>query len=71
MTADPARRLSSVDVLDEVEHARLEEWGNRAALTAPVSAPVSIPTMFAAQVARTPEAVAVSCGRRFVELPRA
>ena len=62
MTADPARRLSSVDVLDEVEHARLAEWGNRAALTAPVSAPTSIPTLFAAQAARTPEAVAVSSG---------
>ena len=60
MTADPARRLSSVDVLDEVEHARLAEWGNRAALTAPVSAPTTIPTLFAAQAARTPEAVAVS-----------
>ena len=34
MTADPARRLSSVDVLDEAEHARLDGWGNRAALTA-------------------------------------
>ena len=62
MTADPARRLSSVDVLDEVEHARLAEWGNRAALTAPVSAPASIPALFAAQAARTPEAVAVSSG---------
>jgi amino acid adenylation domain-containing protein/non-ribosomal peptide synthase protein (TIGR01720 family) len=62
MTADPARRLSSVDVLDEVEHARLAQWGNRAALTAPVSAPTSIPPLFAAQAARTPEAVAVSSG---------
>ena len=60
MTADPARRLSSVDVLDDVEHARLEKWGNRAELTAPVTPPVSIPALFAAQVARTPEAVAVS-----------
>ena len=25
MTADPARRLSSIDVLDEGEHARLDE----------------------------------------------
>ena len=71
MTADPARRLSSVDVLDEVEHARLEEWGNRAALTAPVSAPVSIPALFAAQVARTPEAVAVSWGGDSLTLSRA
>ena len=27
MTADPARRLSSIDVLDEAEHARLDEVG--------------------------------------------
>ena len=62
MTADPARRLSSVDVLDDVEHAWLEKWGNRAELTAPVSLPVSIPALFAEQAARTPEAVAVSWG---------
>ena len=27
MTADPTRRLSSMDVLDEGEHARLDEMG--------------------------------------------
>ena len=36
MTADPARRLSSMDVLDEGEHVRLEGWGNRAGLAQPV-----------------------------------
>ena len=60
MTADPGRRLSSMDVLDEGEHARLDEIGNRAVLTEPVTAPVSVPVVFAAQVARTPEAVAVT-----------
>ena len=60
MTADPARRLSSIDVLDADEHARLDEVGNRAVLTQPATAPVSIPALFAAQVARTPEAVAVT-----------
>ena len=60
MTADPGRRLSSVDVLDEAEHARLDGWGNRAVLTRPAPAPVSVPVLFAAQVARTPEAVALS-----------
>ncbi len=64
MTADPARRLSSVDLLDAGEHARLDGWGNRAVLTQPATAPVSIPVLFAAQVARTPEAVAISCGGR-------
>jgi glycopeptidolipid biosynthesis protein len=60
MTADPGRRLSSVDVLDAGERARLDGWGNRAVLTEPESVPVSIPGLFAAQVARTPDAVAVS-----------
>src|SRR5271155_2795321 len=60
MTADPDRRLSSVDVLDEAEHARLDGWGNRAVLTEAVRTPVSIPAVFAAQAARTPEAVAVT-----------
>ncbi|MGH3959764.1 amino acid adenylation domain-containing protein [Mycobacterium sp.] len=60
MTADPGRRLSSVDVLDAGEHARLEGWGNRAVLSAPAPTPVSVPVLFAAQVARVPEAVAIS-----------
>ncbi|WP_297847665.1 non-ribosomal peptide synthetase, partial [Mycobacterium sp.] len=59
MTADPRRRLSSMDLLDEAEHARLDEWGNRAALTQPATE-VSIPVSFAAQVARTPEAPAIT-----------
>jgi hypothetical protein len=66
LTADPSRRLSSIDVLDEAEHTRLEGWGNRAVLTAPAPAPVSIPVLFAAQVARTPQAVAISCGGRLM-----
>jgi len=60
MTADPGRRLSSMDVLDEAEHARLDGWGNRAALSRPTTT-VSIPAVFAAQAARTPDAVAVTC----------
>ncbi len=36
-------------------------WGNRAVLTQPVTR-VSIPVLFAAQVARAPEAVALSAG---------
>ena len=62
MTADPGRSLSSLDLLDAGEHARLDAWGNRAVLTQPMAAPVSVPVLFAAQVARAPEAVAVSCG---------
>ncbi|MEU9807292.1 amino acid adenylation domain-containing protein [Mycobacterium sp. NPDC050853] len=63
VTANPLARLSSVDLLDDDERARLDELGNRAALSAPVT-PVSIPELFAAQVVRTPEAVAISCGPR-------
>ena len=63
MAADPGRRLSSMDVLNAGEHAGLDGWGNRAVLTQPAT-PVSIPVLFAAQVARAPEAVAISCGER-------
>ena len=37
MTADPTRRLSSMDLLDAGEHARLDGWGNRAVLTQPAT----------------------------------
>ncbi len=60
MTADPTQRLSSIDLLDGPEHARLDEIGNRGVFTQPVAAPVSIPELFAKQVARAPEAVAVT-----------
>ena len=64
MTAEPTRRLWSIDVLDAGEHARLDGWGNRAVLTQPAALAVSIPVLFAAQVARTPDAVALSCQGR-------
>ena len=35
MTADPAQRLSSIDLLDEAERERLDVAGNRAIVTAP------------------------------------
>jgi amino acid adenylation domain-containing protein len=62
MTADPTRRLSSLELLDVGEQARLDEIGNRAVLTAPAPTRVSIPALFAAQVAHAPEAVALVCG---------
>jgi amino acid adenylation domain-containing protein/non-ribosomal peptide synthase protein (TIGR01720 family) len=52
--------LSSMDLLDGGERAGLDGWGNRAVLTRPASAAVSIPALFGQQVARAPEAVAVS-----------
>ena len=64
ITADPTRPLSSIDLLDADEHARLDAIGNRAVLTAPAPPPVSVPELVAAQVARTPAAVAISCEGR-------
>ena len=52
MAADPGGRLSSVGVLDVAERARLDVFGNRAVLTEAAPAGVSIPEVFAAQVAR-------------------
>ena len=60
----PAGQLLSFDLLDDGEHDRLAEWGNRAVLTQPAGTPVSIPVLFAAQVDRAPEAVALVCGER-------
>ncbi|WP_156737791.1 amino acid adenylation domain-containing protein, partial [Mycobacterium scrofulaceum] len=65
ITADPARRLSSIDLLDEAELARLHSFGNRAVLDQRAPAARSIPELFAAQVDRAPEAVAISCGNRW------
>ena len=66
MAADPERSLSSVDLLDQPERARLDEFGNRAVLTRPGPAAVSVPVLFAEQAARTPEAVAIADGARSV-----
>ena len=64
MTAQPDLRFSSLDLLDEAERARLDGWGNRSVLSRPVTTSVSIPVLFTAQVARTPEAVALTFGER-------
>ena len=64
VTADASGRVSSVDLLDAGEHARLDRWGNRAVLTRPATPGVSIPTVWATQVARAPAAVALTCGER-------
>ncbi len=60
MTADPGRLLPAIDVREAPEE--LDEWGNRAALAVAVPVSVSIPVLFARQVTRDPEAVAVSFG---------
>ncbi|WP_198538554.1 non-ribosomal peptide synthetase, partial [Mycobacteroides abscessus] len=64
MTVDPATKLSSIDLLDAGEHDRLDKWGNRAVLTEPAAEPVSIPVVFAVQVERAPETVALVCRDR-------
>ncbi|WP_319458350.1 non-ribosomal peptide synthetase, partial [Mycobacterium sp. RTGN4] len=64
MTADPQQRLSAIEVLEEDESVRLDVLGNRAVLASPAPSGSSIPALFAAQVARTPGAVALSGGGR-------
>ncbi|MFD5683452.1 non-ribosomal peptide synthetase [Streptomyces bacillaris] len=58
MVTDLDRPVHSADILDAAEHARLDRVGNREVLCAP-AARTSIPEAFAAQAARTPDAVAV------------
>ncbi len=60
MAADPQRPLSSLDLLAGQERAELAEIGNQAVLTQPTAAPVSIPDMFAEQVAAAPDAAALT-----------
>ncbi|MET7456744.1 non-ribosomal peptide synthase/polyketide synthase [Streptomyces sp. NPDC005574] len=57
VTADPDTRLRAVDVLDDAERRRvLSEWSGTAQSETP---PPTFPEIFAAQVARTPDALAV------------
>ncbi|MBN7552054.1 AMP-binding protein, partial [Mycobacteroides abscessus subsp. abscessus] len=64
ITANPAARLSVVDLLDDDERCRLSVLGNHATLARTPSRPASVTGLFAEKVSRTPEAVAVSCGER-------
>ena len=47
-------------MLDAAERGRLDGWGNAAVLRASEPTPLSIPEVFAAQVARNPDAPAVT-----------
>ncbi|MGH3581575.1 MAG: non-ribosomal peptide synthetase, partial [Mycobacterium sp.] len=63
MTAEPAGRLSSIDLLGAGEHAEVAALTRRGGQPAPEISR-SLPELFAAQVARTPAAGAVThCGR--------
>ncbi len=60
MVADPQRSLSSVSLVDAAEQAHLDELGHRAVLTEREVRSESLPELFAAQVARTPNAGALT-----------
>ncbi|KUI10580.1 hypothetical protein AU190_20985 [Mycolicibacterium acapulense] len=64
ITADPTLRLSHIGVLDEPERAQLEGWGNGPVCARPPETAVSIPALFAEQVAEAPESVALTFGDR-------
>jgi amino acid adenylation domain-containing protein len=58
LTRDPSVRVGALRVIEEAErHRVLVEWND----TAVDFAPALVPELFAAQVARTPEAAAVVC----------
>ncbi|GHH24533.1 non-ribosomal peptide synthetase [Streptomyces rubradiris] len=59
MIADPDQPVGDVDLLTPAErHRVLREWNG----TAPEAPAAGLPELFEAQAARTPDAVAVSCG---------
>ncbi|ORA96373.1 non-ribosomal peptide synthetase, partial [Mycobacterium intermedium] len=60
MTDDPQRRLSSIDVVDDVERTALDELGHRGVLNGPAPVGASLPALFEAQVQRTPDATALT-----------
>ena len=59
VAADPGARLRQVQVLDAAERAQVLDGWNDTAAEVPGE---SVPELFAAQAARVPDAVAVSCG---------
>nr|WP_267286741.1 non-ribosomal peptide synthetase [Kitasatospora acidiphila] len=59
LVESPAARVATVDVLDPAERRQVvEEWN----ATAQAVSPATVPQLFAAQVARAPEAIAVEFG---------
>ncbi|PEG38132.1 non-ribosomal peptide synthetase, partial [Mycolicibacterium duvalii] len=62
MVTDADQRLSSLDVLGADEHRRLATLGNQEMLRSHTPSTASVPELFIAQAACTPEAIAVSFG---------
>ena len=59
MASDPDRAIGEINILDDAERLQiLEEWN----ATDQAAPEITLPQMFEAQVARTPEAIAVVCG---------
>ena len=68
MVADPGRPIGGIELLSAPERSRiLQEWND----TARALPAASLPELFAAQVAASPDAVAVVCCGRAAELSRA
>ncbi|WP_139807578.1 non-ribosomal peptide synthetase, partial [Mycobacterium avium] len=63
LAADPGRHLSSIEVLEDTEFARLDVFGNRAALGRSTTG-TSVPALFGAWAQRVPGAVAISSADR-------
>ncbi|MBJ7291271.1 non-ribosomal peptide synthetase, partial [Williamsia sp.] len=63
MTSQPGQQLSTLDVIDVDDRATLDELGNRRVLDQQTTV-VSVPGLFAEQVRRCPDAVAVTQGTR-------
>ncbi len=60
-TTHPNRPLHHLDLLTPLEHTHLDTWGNHHSLhTPPPAPPVSIPQVFADQVAAHPDALALT-----------
>ncbi|MBF6465944.1 amino acid adenylation domain-containing protein [Nocardia beijingensis] len=59
MAADPSIPIGAIELLDEHEQRRLDVFGNYAALHAEAGGTRSLPELFAAQAARTPNNVAI------------
>ncbi|MEV6875260.1 non-ribosomal peptide synthase/polyketide synthase [Amycolatopsis sp. NPDC051128] len=61
VVADPRRPVAELPIMDDAELARLQDFSRGPAVPVPAA---TLPRLFEAQAARTPDAVAVVCGDR-------